>query len=256
MLDFQLGTAIALAYDENSMLGVQVDGHGMNPGVHGRYVVGMYGLVGRPLDATDEGGALCLYADEGSEGFAWCGFDHRDLSKVPAMSGGSWCLCNSRGSFVLQDYESESTTIYVPIEDGAKAHKILVGNDGAGKPTIDILHSSGACITMTDTEVLIRHTGNGFVQIKGDDVIINGTAKIVSGLDVGGGVSIPFTLATPLATYLTALEALLKALAGSIDGKTPAPAAPPIPALPLVETFNAAAAVLKTAMVAQFSKGL
>ena len=242
---FQVGTAVAIAYDENGMLGVQTDAHGDTAGSPMRYHVGVFGSLARPLDADDDGGALALYSDEGRDGFAWFGHDHRDLSRLPQVSGGSNGYANSLGAFFLQDYATATTTIYQPIANRTKAHKILVGVDGNDVPTIDLLHSSGACLTITDTEAMLRHTGNAYVEVKGSNVTLNGAVNAPTGISVGGAAAQPLVNATALAAALTALAAPFTS-----GGVTP------VPSSAIGALLTGIAAALTGAAGTQMLKGL
>lgn len=246
MTPFQVGTAVAVAYDENGMLGVQTDAHGETAGSPMRYHVGVFGSLARPLDADDDGGALTLYSDEGRDGFAWFGSDHRDLPRLPQVSGGSNGIANSLGAMFLQDYATATTTIYQPIANRTKAHKVLIGVDGNDVPTIDLLHSSGACLTITDTESLLRHSGDGYVEVKGDDVTLNGSVNAPTGFSVGGAAAQSVPLMPQLLAYLSALEATLSTIAAATVPTT----------APAVTAFIASAAGIKAAMASLMLKGL
>jgi len=245
---WQLGTAVAVAYDETGMLGVQTDGFGEAPGVHGRAQVGMYGLISRPLDANADGeGALCLFVDEGKEGFAWCGFDGRDLEKIPPASGGSSGLYNSKGSFFLQDYDTETTTFYVPIEGGAKAHLLQIGFDSSDPPkrVVDLRHADGMSITMLENSVTIKNAaGDAYIEINASGIVLNGNTKIVGGADIGGVGGQPLINLTLFETWLAAL--------GSAIGAT---GATPLTGASLGALFNSAALALP-AVGTTLAKGL
>lgn len=153
---FQLGTAVSLEYDESSMLGVQVDAHGENAAGNARYVIGSYGLIGRPLPADKDGsGAHVLYCDEAKSGFAWVGIDHRDLSKLPKINDGSSGLYNSRGSYILLDYKSKTATIHIVRSSGS--HDVTIGTDTGGKDVIELKHSGGATLTLEGSVVTIKN---------------------------------------------------------------------------------------------------
>jgi hypothetical protein len=208
MTPFRLGTAVAISYDENGMLGVQVDGNGNNAAGHGRYSIGTFGLIGRPRPANDQGGSHTLHSDEGDEGFAWCGFDNRDLDKVPALTDGSVAVYNSDGAHHLLDAVAQTSTLYVPVDDAA--HMVMVGKSASGKKIIDILHANGSHFTLGEDDSIWRGNGNAFLRIVGDDITANGTFKGGSG-DFGGGAGQPVVNATLLATVLDALAVPLNA---------------------------------------------
>jgi hypothetical protein len=163
--DLQLGTAVAIAYGEGGFLGVQTDAFGKSPGTHGRQVVGQFGLMGRPLDSDGEDGALVLYADEGAEGFAWIGFDGRIANKLPELTSGSTAFYNSRGAYQLLDYETETYTLYVPVDEGDGIHIFTVGKDQNGRRTISLSHADGMTIALLDNKVMLT-TKDGATSIE------------------------------------------------------------------------------------------
>jgi hypothetical protein len=231
MRAFQIGTALAVSYDENGMLGVQVDGHGENAAGHGRYSVGSFGIVGRPKSANDDGGALTLYADEGKEGFAWCGFDHRDLTKVPPLTEGSVAVVNSDGAYQLLDCELQTYTLYVPVDDSV--HTIIAGKTATGKRIVRMMHANASHFSLNETDSIWQGNGNAFLRIKGDNITANGTFKGGSG-DFGGGAGVPLVNAPAFALAVTAcvaafsgggapatqaqVAAMLTALAAALSG--------------------------------------
>jgi hypothetical protein len=255
--NFQLGTSVAIAYGEGGFLGVQTDGFGENSGVHGRDVIGQFGLIGRPLDASEGKGALTLFADEGAEGFAWIGFDVRDAEKCPPLSGGSAALYNSRGAYQLLDYETETSTLYVPINEGAKAHMIQVGNDSNGKAVVDIRHADGMAVIMLENSLTIKNAaGDAYIELNDSGIVLNGNTKAVGGIDIGGGAAMPLALGPPLVTYLEALHVMLLAVSKLIDIKMPPPPPPAPPASGIIDPFVGASSALLAAINATLAKGL
>jgi hypothetical protein len=249
----QIGTAVAVAYGEDGFLGVQCDGFGKSPGANGRHVVGQFGLMGRPLDADGETGALCLFADEGQEGFAWIGFDGRASANVPPLTRGSTVLYNSRGAYQLLDHETETSTLYVPIAGGIKAHLMQIGKDSNDKAVIDIRHADGMAIIMLEHSLVIKNAaGDAYIELNDSGIVLNGNTKAVGGLDVGGGAALPITLAPPLVAYLQALNSALASIATIIDAK--APSAPG--AVPIMSGFVASATAALAACTATLTKGL
>lgn len=257
--DFQVGTAVAVAYGEGGFLGVQPDGFGDNPGTNARHSLGIYGVISRPLDADENGvGALCLWGDEGAEGFAWMGFDPRDVSRVPPASGGSSGIYNSRGSFILLDHATNTSTWFVPIEfdasgNATKSHGIQVGYDANDKACINLTHADGMSVSLIANGVVIKNAaGDAYVEVGANGIVLNGNVKLVGGLDVGGGAALPVTLAPALIQYLSALEGILGALAATIDAKL----APTATTATAVSEFVSHVAALKVAMTATLTKGL
>jgi len=206
-LEFDIGTIAHTAYDDAGWIGVRMQGYAeteSDAGLGDSELQTQFGFTSRPLDRTSAGGCESLYASAGnSESFAFLGKDARFTAKCPPLTQGSSTQWNSAGSFHLLDTDFETATLYVPV--GAEAHVFTVGKDSNGNNTIDLLHSSGASLTITDTDILIRHTGNGFIRIQGDDITVNGTLKASSGLDVGGGAGQPVINATLLASALHTL---------------------------------------------------
>jgi hypothetical protein len=216
-MDLWVGTAIAVAEDENGMLGVQVDGFGDNPTGHGRYHIGVYGLISKPLPASKDGlGPGVLYGDEGAEGFAWIGFDPRDLEKVPVLSLGSSGLVNSRGSYIAQDYESETTTIVGKRANGTKQHKITIGDDGNGGDVITIEHWGGPKITMTDDEITVSAPT---VHVNSPNVRLGSSpGKAVA--TVGDGVAVTISAASIAAMVAPGAPPALTAIGKILSGRS------------------------------------
>lgn len=179
--NFQLGTSVAIAYGEGGFLGVQTDGFGENSGVHGRDVIGQFGLIGRPLDASEGKGALTLFADEGAEGFAWVGYDCRDAEKWPELSSGSVALVNSKGAWIWLDYEKETIEIKVPMDDGENTHVVTIGKDESSVRTIKLTHSDGMTVTMrsdgikaaTKDDATVIEMTTSKIEVKGPTVHVN-----------------------------------------------------------------------------------
>jgi hypothetical protein len=213
---FDLGTVVHTAYDDAGWIGVRVDGFGEEEsGLGDSELQTQFGFTSRPVDRDANGGCETLYSHSGnSESFAYLGKDARYIAKCPPLTQGSSVHWNSSGAFHLLDATEETSTLYIPV--GGKAHTITVGKDSNGSSTIDLLHTSGASITITDTDIVIRHTGNGFIRVQGDDVTVNGALKASSGLDVGGGAGQPVINAT-------LLVAALNSIASSISSGGSAP---------------------------------
>lgn len=256
--NFQLGVATSCAYGDGGFLGVHTDLFGKTaPGGSGRDVLGVFGVVGRPLDAEGDKGALTLFGDEGAEGFAWVGYDCRDAEKWPPLSSGSVALVNSRGAYQLLDYETETSTLYVPIEEGAKAHMIQVGNDSNGKAVVDIRHADGMAVIMLENSLTIKNAaGDAYIELNDSGIVLNGNTKAVGGIDIGGGTALPLVLGPPLVSYLQALNVMLTTLGALIDAKMPPPVPPMAPASGIVGPFVAASAPLLAACNATLAKGL
>lgn len=200
-----VATAIAVTYDENGMLGVRIDGFGDNPGGHGRHSMSIYGLISRPLPANDAGvGPECLIVDGSREGFAWVATDARDDALLPQVAAGSSMLYNSRGTFLLLDYDTETTTLYQTRSGGSKAHTLVLGEDVNGAEYTELRAANGAYIAQKEASTVIRHTGNALLEVKPEEIVFNGAVNITSSLSVGGASAQPLVTATALASALTA----------------------------------------------------
>jgi hypothetical protein len=242
------------AADEKAWYGLQVRGFGDNAGIQVEWQPS-YGFAARPLDHDGTDGCQAFYSAQGK--FGWLGHDPRWNDKCPPMTKGSVCAWNARGSFIRLGYDDEATSIYNTIESGARAHSFSMGADSNGKQKITLTHANAAHVSLTDQSVLIRHTGNGYIEVKGNDFNCNATAKLLSGLAVGQGAGIPLALATPLVSYLTALEVLLTGLATVIDAKIDAQPAPtPGVSAGAVTAFIGASSAFKAALVSTLSTSL
>jgi hypothetical protein len=259
--EVKVGLAVYCEVDENGWYGIQTDAFGgKRAGIGGREMQAPYGFAARPLDCDvdSEGnvtaGCTTFYASRGhADSVAWLGHDARHSAKCPPLTKGSCAQWNAIGAFFGLDYAEETATLYQPILAGTKAHKITVGKDGAGAAMIDILHSSGAYLTFLDVSTVWRHTGNAFIELKGDDALVNAALKVSSGLDVGGGASFPIALAPAIVSYFGALEVLLAALAVAIDAKLPVAVGV---SAGVVSSFITATTAFKTALASTLSKSL
>ena len=258
--NLRVSTAVYCEQDEFGWYGVQCEGMSESGTGLSDQLQAPYGFAARPLDAVIdadgnvEQGCEVFRASLGrTHSLSWLGHDTRYNAKCPPLTKGSCAAWNATGAFLLFDYEAETATLYQPIANGTKAHKVTVGVDGNNAPIIDLLHSSGAYLTLADPSVVLRHTGSGYFEIKGDDLTANGKLKVTSGLDVGGGASLPLALATPLVSYLSELETLLNGLATAIDGKTPSS---PGVSSGVVSTFLGATSAFKAAISATLAKAL
>lgn len=214
-MELWVGTALAVAEDENGMLGVQVDGFGDNPTGHGRYHIGIYGLISKPLPADKNGyGPGVLYGDEGAEGFAWLGVDPRDLDKTPVLSLGSSGLVNSRGSYIAQDYDTETTTIVGKRANGTKQHKITIGEAQDGSDVITIEHWGGTKIVMTDDEITVNAPT---VHVNSPNVRL-GSSPGKALARVGDGVSVTISAAAIAAMVVPGAPPALTAIGKILSG--------------------------------------
>jgi hypothetical protein len=121
--------------------------------------------------------------------------------------------------------KSSVRTIYVPYAfDGSgvptKAHAITV-DATSGNVSISIIHGEGMAITMMaggkNSVVIKNKAGNAYVEVNDDGITANGNTVVNGGAVLGTPLGAqPAAVATPLVTYLTALEVLL----GTISAAT------------------------------------
>lgn len=216
-LDYDV--AVCSATTDDGWYGIQAKGFGGDKaGIGFDSYQPQFGFASRPLDATIEAdgtpvGCLMFKAETGTKGgFAWFGHDVRFTAKAPPITRGSCAQWNAKGAFSLLDYETDTWTLYVPIKGGTKAHKIYAGEDGAGKPTIDFLHSSGAYQTFTDSSVVVRHTGNALIEVKPAEITIQGAINAPTSLSVGGAAAQPLVNGTAFQLTLAAMATALSNL--------------------------------------------
>jgi hypothetical protein len=215
------GTATFTEWDAEGFLGLQHDADG-DGGVPSAQVSHSFGFLGRPHDPDDDGlGCTVDVRRMGSERFAWLGDDPRSVAWLPRVTKGGSASYGGKLGAALTWREIDGTTgtitDYVPVEwsgSGActKAHKIEAGVDGAGAPVIQMIHSDGMIVSLFDDGVTIADaTGGGYVEVKGGNVTLNGSTKVVGGLDVGGTGGVPVPLQPALLAGLQAFAAAVTA---------------------------------------------
>jgi hypothetical protein len=208
-------------WDTEGFLGVQVDALG-DGGAVTIQVAHPLGFVSRPHDPDADG--LGCSVDErrlGSERYAWLGDDPRSVAWLPRVTKGGSAQYGGPLAKALTWREIDGTTgtitDYVPVEwSGSgtctKAHKIEAGVDGGGAPVIQLIHSDGMIVSLFDDGVTIADaTGGGYVEVKGGKVTLNGSTKVVGGLDVGGTGGVPVPLQPALLAGLQAFAAAVAA---------------------------------------------
>jgi len=204
---FDIGTVVHTAYDDEGWLGVRIDGFGEeDAGLGDSELQTPFGFTSRPVDQTAEGGCDATYAHAGnSESFAWFGTDRRYSAKCPPLYQGSSAHWASDGQFLLLDTEKHTTTLYVP--RGNLAHVVTVGEDANAQAVINLQHQNGSYVTINDDGVTVRGIGDGFINVNGSKVALNGEVTTTASLTVGGVAGLPVAMAIPLATAITAAAA-------------------------------------------------
>lgn len=249
-LEFDLGTIAHTAYDDAGWIGVRILGYApedTEPGLGDSELQTQFGFTSRPVDRNSAGGCETLYASAGnSESFAFLGKDARYTAKCPPLYQGSSAHWASDGQYILLDTEKHTSTWYVL--RGSVAHVITVGEDADGNATIALQHSNGGYVTINQDGVTVRGVGDGFLNVNGSEVAINGKATTTASMTVGGVAALSVAKADPIISYLSALETTLSAIAAALDAKTP-----PSPGASsgVVSAFVSAGSALKTALKAQ-----
>jgi hypothetical protein len=237
--------------DQNGWYGVQVDAFGgKQAGAAPIELQHQYGFASWPLDADVDAdgniaaGCQAVTMRSGrTDAFAILGHDSRYSDKCPPASKGSSAVWNARGDNFVLDYAEKRATLYVSTNDGTSAHAWTIGKDPNGDQVINIQHSKGGFLLFKGNKAQLRGNGNAYFEADGDKANINGNAKVLGSLGVGGAAGvIPAALATPLIGYLTALETLLGTVAGATVPTT----------APAVAAFLGATAALKAAIASQF----
>lgn len=244
---WELGSAAFSEYDDDGILGIQLDPHGDDAGAPTLELTHTFGFHSRPLDPDPNGvGCSVLVGASGSRGaVALLGNDPRALGKIPQSAKGSSVQYAAKGAFSLLDGETSTWTLYVPTEfDGSgepsAAHVQQMGLDGNGEPTCKLTHSDGQGWVMFDKKVIISNAkGDAYIELGPDGIILNGNVKTTGGIAVGAA-PLPLVMQPALATALAQFAA---AIALAIP-------APPDGGAAILVTIKAAAAALASAAAA------
>lgn len=228
---FSLETATFTEVTADGFIGIQTDpqGDGSDITNHEEH---QYGFIGRPCDPDEDGiGCYVLRGKDGSESHCWFAHDPRSNTWLPPLTkGGSAQYGGQVGRSLTWfeiDGDTNSLTAYVPVEwDGnglaTTAHKLEIGVDGNGDPVVQIAHSVGSFLIMLDDSTKLLDVGGSYIEQIGGAINLNGTTKIVGGLDVGGtgGVEVPLhpALAAAVATHAGVVAAACSTLSGASGG--------------------------------------
>lgn len=254
----EISLVVTSGKDQNGWYGVQVEGYGgKDSGASPLEMQSPFGFTSWPLDADIDpdgnvsAGCHAVTLRRGrADGVAVLGHDPRFSDKCPPGSKGSSALWNARGDNWLIDYAEKRATLYVSTEDGSSAHAWTIGRDPNGDQVINLQHSGGGFILLKNASSQLRGPGSAYVDVKANEVNLNGNSKVLGSLGVGGAAGIlPVALHAPLLAYFTASEALLMALATALDAKSPPS---PGASVGTVTAFIGAATALKAAIRSQF----
>lgn len=207
------------------------------------------GITALPAAPDDSGQAEGIVL-EGVGGLNACavgGRDTRCSDVVGELDPGDTCL-HSTGA----DAENRARVF---CKNGCLA--LLVGNDltmvfdRANKAVS--LSAFGHAVEISDANgiMMADSTGSGWFQLKDGSATLSGSGVTIAGaVSIGNAAAQPVVLAPSLLSYLTALEALLTAMAATIDAKL----VPTTVTSPAVAAFIASGAAFKTAATAVFTK--
>src|SRR5512145_1768825 len=250
-----IGTSLLTEYDDEGHLGLQLDPHG-DGSASLDFAEHHYGFVARPCDPDEDGlGAFVLTGKDGAEWYSFTLHDPRNAPWLPRLTKGGSCQYGGEAGRALTwrevDGETGTITDYVPVEwDGSgnatKAHKLELGVDGNGAPVVQIVHADGQTIQLFEEGIVIADaTGTAYLEVRGGKVTLNGSTKLVGGLDVGGSGGVPLTLQPPLAAALGAFAAAVAAApANPADGSAALKAALAVAAQALASAAAGMAATM------------
>lgn len=262
MIRFELETATFTEVNDDGFIGIQTDpyGDGSDATSHEEH---FYGFIGRPCDPDDDGrGCYVLRGKDGSEHHCWFAHDPRSNAWLPRVTkGGSAQYGGQIGrslSWLEIDGDTNSLTTYVPVAWGSDglataAHKLEIGVDGNDDPIMLLNHSEGMVVELLNGGVVIADaTGNAYYEVRGGKININGTTKIVGGLEVGGtgGVEVPLhpALAAAVSTFATTVTSACSVLSGAAASFVDPGAKAAIPAF--CTSLTAAVTALQSAVTA------
>jgi len=247
-LRFDLGVSTYTERDADGYYRVQIDW----PGGKGGQPVESYhpcGFLGRPRDPSVDPngrphiGGTTLWAWEGSQGHAIPLSDPRVAGRLPEVKkGGSIQYADTsagaeKAPFALFDGANGSWQLYVPY--GSTAATIAVDVSMPGVESVQIVHGAGMKIVMTaggkNSVVIHNRTGNAYLEVNDEGVIINGNSKIVGSLIAGNvGAAESVALADGLLAWVTqvnaALAAIFAAAGNTVNPTIVAPTAAPLAA--------------------------
>jgi len=207
--NLRVGVVQYCATDSKSWYGLQVRGFGEDSGLQFEWQP-QYGFAARPVDATSGTGCNAVYSIEGQ--FSWCIHDQRYNDKAPPLTPGSAAQWNYKGAFSLFDCDTETWTVYVPMNNATKAHTVVAGKDANGKEYIELRHANGSYVVLNDDGVVVRHTGDAYVEVNGGKVNLNGEVNTTASLNVGGAAAQPLVNGTAFQAALGAVATALNAL--------------------------------------------
>jgi len=202
-IPFDFAQSILSEYDEDGVLGVQLDHYG-GEGHATSEVHSPFGFQARPLDpdkdASGEPGAGCavLWWREGGQTHAMPLNDHRVRELLPKLRKGGSMMYSGSGSYAVFDGEDPakvarpgSFIVGIPYTSGGKdrAHTLTLDKRTDGSESVSLRHGSGMGVQMVaggKNSIVIRNAaGDAYVEINDDGVIINGELKVNGAITSG-----------------------------------------------------------------------
>lgn len=233
-IEHDIGVALTSFYDADGFLGIQWDAYGEDKsGVQAAEVHWPGGTAFRPRDA-DVGadgqpiagrGANIHLMQEGNTPHIKVLSDPRAVQKLPRLKKGGGLTFGDTGKATLPfasfDGDTGSYTIYVPYQDGSKAHAISVNVDNAGQEVVQIIHGSGANITLLadGTTNITSPNKTSSVTVSNSGLVLNGNTQVQGAVRCGNpSTAQPVALAAPLVLYLQGLVAAATTAFSSVPG--------------------------------------
>lgn len=258
-MHFELASSLYSGFDVDGQQIAQHDGFGAKPGVGHSELHHPFGFISRPRDPEVDStgrplsGKSCsvLVGKIGEETHYWLASDPRYVPKIPQLKKGGAAMYSAAGSFSVLDGEDGTLTTYIPVP-GDKAHVITAGLDGADKPFIGIEHANGMAVTMLEHSLVLKNAaGSVYIEIKDDQVVINGNVVCNGGATFGDPAGAkPLALAPLLIAYLNAQEeaiiANMKAIGAGALANGPGASETLRASLGALSSAKAAIAALKT----------
>lgn len=231
-LRIELGQAILCEYDSEGILRAQPDGAG-EARLGSFEILAPLGLVARaPSAATDStgkpsggGGCKLFVLKDGTDYRVMLLGDQRDLVKIPPLpvEGGAALVAPGCPVPSFHVISSKDGTHQFYVEVGDSAHVATIGLDANGDSIIEWVHARGMALTFfRDTAVLKNRTGNAYVELNDEGIILNGNCKVTGAFDVGA-TSFPLVMAPPLVVELQALQTALVTVGAALTAITDIP---------------------------------
>lgn len=220
----------AVVVDPDGFVRVQPDSYGETGGdaIEVLQPLGLH-VVPRDPDVDSTGvikaGCPMLVAYDGGKQMATLKQDARTVPKLPRGKQGSATLSCDTGKasipYISFDGDTGSCTLYVPNAAGNRAHAISLNVDNDGDARIQIIHSSGANISMLadgTTNVISPNKSNS-ATVGDDGIVLNGNTSIQGAVLMGNpSAAQPVALSPGLLAYLSSLETAIQAVATAVPG--------------------------------------